>query len=164
MSSSTSTTKPSENQYGTTKRIMSLHNKMADKPEIAADMDKYIQEQVINRNYVEIDILEVRKNNHQLHFVRYSFIVSATRASTKVRMTTDSSMRTKSGLSLNEVTQPAPGDIRSLQGILVRFRSRTTRHFFGQYASQTRTPSKDCLFPIQLLLLPTYSQPYLDLL
>ena len=32
---------------------------------------------------------EARKNNHQLHFVGYNFIVSATSSSTKVRATVE---------------------------------------------------------------------------
>ena len=88
-----------ENYYGATKRIATLHNKMNDKPEIAAKMDRYIREQVNNCKYVEININEARKNN-RLHFVGYNFVVPATSSSTKVRMTKDSSMRTKSGLSL----------------------------------------------------------------
>ena len=92
---------------------------MCDKPDIAAEMDKYILEQVNNGNYMEININKSRENNHQLHFVGYNFVVFSTSSSTKVRMTTDSSMCTKSGLSLNEVTQPAPGDVPSLRGILI---------------------------------------------
>ena len=78
-------------------------------------------EQFDNRNYVKIDIDESRKTN-QLHFVGYNFVVSPTSSSTKVRMTTDSSMRTETGFSLNDVTQPAPGDVPSLRGILMRSR------------------------------------------
>ena len=70
-------------------------------------MDKYIQQQIDNGNYSEINPEDHRKN-HQLHFAAYNFVVSSTSSSTKVRMTTDSSMRTESGLSLNDVTQPAP--------------------------------------------------------
>ena len=91
---------------------------MSDKPDIATEIDKYIQEQINNGNYEKIAVEEARKK-HQLHFVGYNFVVSSTSSSTKVRMTTDSSMRTESGLSLNKVTQPAPGDIPSLPGILV---------------------------------------------
>ena len=50
---------------------------MADKPEIAADMDKYIQEQVDNGNCMKIDLHEARKSNQQLHFVRYNLLVCA---------------------------------------------------------------------------------------
>ena len=53
----------------------------------------------------------------------YNFVVSNTSTSTKVRMTTDSSMHMESGLSLNDVTQPAPGNVPSLMGILMRSRS-----------------------------------------
>ena len=102
-----------KNFYGATKNIHALHNKISDKPEIVSEIDKYIQEQVDNGNYVEINIEDARKEN-QLHFVGYNFVVSATSSSTKVRMTTDSSMQTETGLSLNEVTQPAPGDVPSL--------------------------------------------------
>ena len=108
-----------ENHYEATKRIITLHNKIADKPEMAADIDKYILEQVTKRNYVEIDIQEAWKNKHQLHFVGYNFVVSATTSFTKVRIKTDSSMYTQSSLSLNEVTQPAHRDVPSLRGILV---------------------------------------------
>ena len=107
-----------ENYFSAFRRIKTLHNKISDKPEIAAEMDKYIQEQIDNENYVKINVEEARKTN-QLHFVGYNFVVSATSSSTKVRMTSDSSMHTETGLSLNEVTQPAPGDVPSLRGILV---------------------------------------------
>ena len=82
-----------ENYYGATKRIMTLHNKIHDKPEISLEIDKYMQEQRDSGNYIKIDIDESRKTN-QLHFVGYNFVVSATSSSTKMRMTTDSSMRT----------------------------------------------------------------------
>ena len=111
-----------ENYFGATKRINALHNKIYNKPEITSEMDKYIQQQVDNGNYVEINPDEHR-DHHQLHFVAYNFVVSNTSTSTKVRMTTDSSMRTESGLSLNDVTQPAPGNVPSLRGILMRSRS-----------------------------------------
>ena len=71
---------------------------------------------------MEIDPDEHR-DHHQLHFVAYNFVVSNTSTSTKVRMTTDSSMSTESGLSLNDVPQPAPGNVPSLRGILMRSRS-----------------------------------------
>ena len=64
-------------------------------------------EQEANGNYIETDIHAARQEGHQLHFVGYNFVVSSTSSSTKVRMTTDSSMRTETGLSLNEVTKPA---------------------------------------------------------
>ena len=89
-----------------------MHNKISDKPQITLEMNEYIQEQIDNRNYVNINIEEAGKEN-QLHFVGYNFVVSAS-SSTKVRMTTDSSMKTETGLSLNEVTQPAPEDVPSL--------------------------------------------------
>ena len=37
-------------------------------------------------------------------------------------MTADSSMKTEKGLSLNDVTKPAPGDVQNLRGILNRSR------------------------------------------
>ena len=70
-----------------------LHTKMLDKPDIATKIDKYIQEQINNGNYDKIDIKEARKEN-QLHFVGYNFVVSSTSSSTKLKMTTDSSMHT----------------------------------------------------------------------
>ena len=42
-------------------------------------------------------------------------------------MTTDSSMRTETGLSLNDVSQPAPGNVPNMRGILLR--SRCHPHF-----------------------------------
>ena len=79
---------------------------MSDKPNIGTMIDKYIHEQINNGNYEKIAVEEARKK-HQLHFVGYNFVVSSTSSSTE------------SGLSLNKVTQPAPGDIPSLRGILV---------------------------------------------
>ena len=71
---------------------------------------------------MEINPEDHRKDN-QLHFVAYNFVVSSTSSSTKVRMTTDSSMYTEFSLSLNDFTQPAPGDVPSLRGILMHSRS-----------------------------------------
>ena len=68
-------------------------------------MDQYILEQVENGNYIKINPSKACPNCHQLHFVVYNYVVSSTSSSTKVRMTTDSSMHTESGLSLNGVTQ-----------------------------------------------------------
>ena len=78
-------------------------------------MVENISEQVDNGNYVEFNPSEARRNKYQLHFVGYNYVVSANSSSTKVRMTTDSSMKTESGLSLNGVTKPAPGVVPSLQ-------------------------------------------------
>ena len=69
----------------------------------------------------------INKSTNQLHFVAYNFVVSSTSSSTKVRMTTDSSMRTETGLSLNDVSQPAPGNVPNMRGILLR--SRCHPHF-----------------------------------
>ena len=96
-----------------TKKALLLHNKIFPKPDVASEKDQYIYEQVENGNYVEINRSGACLN-HQLHFVGYNFVVSSTSSSTKVRMTTDSSMRTESGLSLNMVTKPAPGVVPSL--------------------------------------------------
>ena len=112
-----------ENYYCATKRIHILHNKISNKPEITTEMDKYIQQQIDNGNYVEINPEDHRKH-HQLHFVAHNFVVSSTSTSTKVRMTTYSFMRTESCLSLKDVTQTAPGNVPSLIGILMRSRSR----------------------------------------
>ena len=90
-----------ENLYGATKRIFTLHNKIYSKQEIAAGMDQYIFCEVENGNYVETNLSKARNNGHQLHFVGYNYVVFSTSTSTKVRMTTDSSMRTESGLCLN---------------------------------------------------------------
>ena len=58
-----------ENYYGATKKIMTLHNKIYDKPEISTEIDKYMSEQINNGNYVKIaSINEARKTN-QLYFV-----------------------------------------------------------------------------------------------
>ena len=45
-----------ENYYGAIKRTKTLHNKMLDKPDIATEIDKYIQEQINNGNYEKIDV------------------------------------------------------------------------------------------------------------
>ena len=80
-----------ENFYGATKRVQALHVKISDKPEISKEIDDYMKEQEDNGNYIPIDVDESRKK-FQLHFVGYNFVVSATSSSTKVRMTTDSSV------------------------------------------------------------------------
>ena len=149
-----------ENYYGATRRILALHNKIFDKPAIATEMDKYKLEQVDNGNYVEIDIEEERKN-HQLHFVGYNFVVSSSSSSTKVRMTTDSSMRTESGLSLNEVTQSAPGDVPSLRGILMRSRSHPfyTVYDIKKFFRSVRISDKDSFLRIVCFPSNSFSSP-----
>ena len=106
---------------------------------------------------MKIDIDEARNNNHQLHFVGYNFIVSATSSFTKVRMTTDSFMHTETGLSLNEVTQPAPGEVPSLHGILVHSRCHP---FYAVYDIQkffrsVRTSDQDSY--LQIVCVPSNS-------
>ena len=90
-----------ENFYGATKRVSALHTKMFTKPEVALELDQFVFEQVENGYYVECNPSEACGDKHQLHFVGYNYVVSATSSSTKVRMTMDSSMQTESGLSLN---------------------------------------------------------------
>ena len=86
-------------------------------------MNKYIQGQVDNgKYYVEIHYQEEERKSHHLHFVAYNFLVSNTSTSTKVRMTMDSSMGTESDLSLNDITQPAPGDVPNFRRILTHSR------------------------------------------
>ena len=70
-----------------------LHNKIVSQPEVASGMDQHISEQVENKNYIKVNRDEACCANFQLHFVGYNFVVSATSSSTKVRMTTDLSMR-----------------------------------------------------------------------
>ena len=82
----------------------------------------YIKEHVENKNYIPIYLAEARQENYQLHLVGYNFVVSSTSTYSKVRMTTDSFMKTEKGLSLNNVTKPAPRDGPNLRGILNRTR------------------------------------------
>ena len=115
-----------ENYFGATKRIRALQVRIDDKPEIVTEMDKYINQQINNGNYIESNTNDHR-DQYQLHFVAYNFLVSSTSSSTKVRMTTDSSMCTETGLSLNDISPPAPGNVPNMRGILLR--SRCHPHF-----------------------------------
>jgi len=65
------------------REIHALHVRIADKPEIAVEMDKYINQQINNGNYIEINP-EEHRDQYQLHFVAYNFVVSSTSSSTKV--------------------------------------------------------------------------------
>ena len=149
-----------ENYYGATKRIKALHNKISNKPEITSEIDKYIQEQIDNGKYIKIDVEEARKEN-PLHFVGYNFVVSATNSSTKVRMTTDCSMRTETGLSLNKVTQPAPGDVPSLRGLLVcsRCHPNYTVYDIKKFFRSVRTSDQDSLLRIVSVPSNSFSCP-----
>ena len=126
---------------------------------VAAELDKYIWEQVNNDNYIKVDIHAARQEGHQLHFVGYNFVVSSASSSTKVRMTTDSSMRTETGLSLNEVTKPAPGIVPSLRGILLR--SRCAKYFavydIRKFFRSVRTSVKDSYLRIVGVPSPSFS-------
>ena len=119
-----------------------------------------MQEQIDNGNYVKIKVEESRKTN-QLHFKGYNFVVFATSSSTKVRMTTDSSMGTKTGLSLNKVTQPAPGDVPSLRGILVC--SRCHPHYavydIKKFFRSVRTSDRDSFLRIVCVPSNSFSCP-----
>ena len=44
-----------ENYFCATKRIYALHVRISDKPEIEAEMDKYINQQINNGNYIKIN-------------------------------------------------------------------------------------------------------------
>ena len=156
--------KLSENYYGATKRISTLHNKIYNIPAISTEIDKYMQEQIDNGNYVKISVKESRKNN-QLHLVGYNFMVLSTSSSTKVRMTTDSSMRTESGLSLNEVTQPAPGDVPSLRGILMRSRSHPFYAVYDikKFFRSVRISDKDSFLRIVCVPSNSFLSDYLQL-
>ena len=105
----------------------------------------------------KINVEESRKTN-QLHFVGYNFVVSATSSS---RMTTDSSMRTETGLSLNKVTQPAPGDVPSLRVILVR--SRCHPHYvvynIKKFSRSVRTSDRDSFLRIVCVPSNSFSSP-----
>ena len=121
-------------------------------------MDQYIYEQVENGNFVEINPSEARLN-HQLHFIGYNFVVSSTSSSTKVRMTTDSSMRTESELSLNRVTKPAPGVVPSLRGILLQSRCHVYYSVFDikKFFHSIRIADRDSYLRIISVPLPSFS-------
>ena len=122
-------------------------------------MDQYIHEQVENSNYVEINPSEARLNNYQIHFVGYNYVVSSTSSSTKVRMTTNSSMRTEYRLSLNRVTKPAPGAIPSLQGIILRSRCHVYYSVFDikKFFCSVRIADRDSYLRIVSVPLPSFS-------
>ena len=122
-------------------------------------MDQYIYEQVENGNYEEINPSEAFLNDHQLHFVGYNFVVSCTSSSTKVRMTTDSSMHTESGLSLKMVTKPAPGVVPSLHGILLRSRCHVYYSVFDikNFFCSVRIADRDSYLRIFSVPLPSFS-------
>ena len=139
-----------ENFFDTTRRIQTLQNKIYPKPEVATEMDKYIQKQVYN---------VARQEGYQIHFVGYNFVVSSTSSSTKVRMTTDSSMHTENSLSLNEVTKPAPGVVPNLRGILIRSRCRNyfAVYDFKKFFCSVRISEKDSYLRIVCVPFPSFS-------
>ena len=99
-----------------------------------------------------------RQEGHQLYFF-YNFVVSSTGSSTKVRMTTDSSMCTETGLSLNKVTKPAPGVVPSLPGILIC--SRCKNYFavydIKKFLCSVRISEKDSYIRIGCVSFPSFS-------
>ena len=149
-----------ENLYRAIKRIQSLHAKVYKQPEVAPAIDEYIQSQIDNGNYVEINPDDFR-GKFQLHFVAYNFVVSSTSSSTKVRLTTDSSMRSETGLSLNDVTQPAPGDVPNIRGILMR--SRCHRYYavydIMKFFRSVLTSTKDSFLRIMCVPANSFSNP-----
>ena len=54
-----------ENFYGATQRIKFLPINITQNPEFSAKIDKYILEQVENRNYMQINPYKHRKDTHQ---------------------------------------------------------------------------------------------------
>ena len=76
-------------------------------------------------------------------------------------MTTDSSMRSESGLSLYDITKPAPGDVPSLRGILMPSRCHT---FYAVYNIKTFfrsvfTSDKDSYLQIVCVLSNSFTSP-----
>ena len=57
-----------EKIYQNSEKItIALHIRICKQPEIAAEMDKYIQGQIDNGNYVEIHYQEEERKSHHLH-------------------------------------------------------------------------------------------------
>ena len=69
-----------ENYHGAIKRTTALHNKISKQPEIAAEMNGYIQGQIDNGNYEEIHDLEGEEDSSapfcglQLHGIQHQHL------------------------------------------------------------------------------------------
>ena len=74
-------------------------------------------------------------------------------------MTTDSSMHTESGLSLNGVTKPAPGVVPNLRGILLRSRSHVYYSVFDikKFFCSVRIADRDSYLRIVSVPFPSFS-------
>ena len=76
-------------------------------------------------------------------------------------MTTDSSMRFKSGLNLNDVTKPAPGEVPSLRGILLRSRCHNFYVVYDikKFFCSVFTSDKDSYLRIVCVPATSFSSP-----
>ena len=139
-----------ENFARATARIHTLHKKLHGKPEVAREMDKYILDQTRAGNYEIVDPVLARKEGKQIHFTAYNFVVNSSSTSTKVRMVTDSSMNTETGLSLNDVTKPAPGYVPDMRGIIMRSRIHEYMSVFDiqKFFRSVRISDRDSLLRI----------------
>ena len=120
-------------------------------------MDKYIEGQVDNANYIQVNPYVTRQEGQPFHFEGYNCVASSTSSSIKVRMTTDSSMHTKTGLSLNKVTKLAPGVVPNLRGILIRSRCRNyfVLYDIKKFFRSVRISEKD--FYLRIVCVPSLS-------
>ena len=76
-------------------------------------------------------------------------------------MTTDSSMKTEKGLSLNNVTKPAPGDVPNLCGILNRSRCYEFYAVYDikKFFRSVRTLDRDCYLRIVCVPASSFAAP-----
>ena len=111
------------NETGARRRAEKLAEKIGKNREVALEVDKYVREQLEQSKWEEIQPRELMNPTRQYHWTVYNFVVNQGSATTKVRFVTDSSSKTETGISLNEVVQQPPGKIPDMRGIIMRTRA-----------------------------------------
>ena len=84
----------------------------------------------------------------------YSFVEAPSSSSTKVRVVTDTSARTETGVCLNDVIRDPPGKLQDLRGILLRSRAAEDLVVFDirQFFRSVKLCTRDSM--LRLMWLP----------
>ena len=142
------------NERGALGRAVKSSDKMNKNPLVAISGDEYRSDQHKLGKWKLVEPGELETNGLQKHYTAYNFVVNTNSETTKIRIVTDSSCKTETGLSLNDVVKAPPGNIPSMRGILMRTRGAEVMMIFDieKFFRTIYISPKDS--NLRLLLLP----------
>ena len=90
------------NKHGALQRAIKNYGKIQLKDNVAEAVDNYVMSQLTEGKWLEVSEEEL-DNEYRKHFIVNSFVEAPSSSSTKVRVVTDTSARTETGVCLNDV-------------------------------------------------------------